>query len=70
MRAFAVVRPGGLPEATIAVPAALLVVVIGAVPFADARAQTGGLRLGLSPATSWTFTAGPCCGLSAATCLH
>lgn len=43
MLSFAVVRPRGLPEATVAVPAALLVVVIGAVPFADARAQIGGL---------------------------
>nr|WTB33850.1 SLC13 family permease [Streptomyces sp. NBC_00830] len=41
--AFAVVRPRGLPEATIAVPAAVLVVVLGAVPFADARAQVGSL---------------------------
>lgn len=41
--AFAVVRPRGLPEATVAVPAAVLVVVLGAVPFADARAQIGSL---------------------------
>ncbi|MET8328063.1 SLC13 family permease [Streptomyces sp. NPDC005181] len=41
--AFAVVRPRGLPEATIAVPAAVLVVALGTVPLADARAQVGSL---------------------------
>jgi arsenical pump membrane protein len=38
--AFAVVRPRGRPEAVAAVPAAAVVVVIGAVPAADAWTET------------------------------
>ncbi|MCX4711850.1 SLC13 family permease [Streptomyces griseus] len=41
--AFAVVRPRGLPEATVAVPAAVLVVVVGAVSWPEAREQVGEL---------------------------
>ncbi|MFC9619057.1 SLC13 family permease [Streptomyces sp. NPDC056930] len=41
--AFAVVRPRGLPEATVAVPVAVLVIVAGAVPWPEARAQVGSL---------------------------
>ncbi|MFE7046385.1 SLC13 family permease [Streptomyces atratus] len=41
--AFAVVRPRGLPEATLAVPVAVLVTVTGAVPWPQARAQVGSL---------------------------
>ncbi|MFG2625377.1 SLC13 family permease [Streptomyces sp. NPDC048473] len=41
--AFAVVRPRGLPEATLAVPAAVLVTAVGAVPWPEARAQVGSL---------------------------
>ncbi|GGT63737.1 arsenic transport integral membrane protein ArsB [Streptomyces atratus] len=41
--AFAVVRPRGLPEATLAVPVAVLVTVTGAVPWPEARAQVGSL---------------------------
>nr|WP_093897780.1 SLC13 family permease [Streptomyces sp. Ncost-T10-10d] len=41
--AFAVVRPRGLPEATVAVPVAVLVTVAGAVPWPEARAQVGSL---------------------------
>ncbi|WEH43624.1 SLC13 family permease [Streptomyces sp. NBC_01218] len=41
--AFAVVRPRGLPEAVLAVPAAVLVVVTGAVPLSEAREQTADL---------------------------
>ncbi|MFD8960247.1 SLC13 family permease, partial [Streptomyces anulatus] len=41
--AFAVVRPRGLPEATVAVPAAALVVAAGAVSWPEAREQAGEL---------------------------
>lgn len=41
--AFAVVRPRGLPEATVAVPAAVLVVAVGAVSWPEAREQVGEL---------------------------
>ncbi|MFF2962914.1 SLC13 family permease [Streptomyces sp. NPDC057963] len=41
--AFAVVRPRGLPEATAAVPVAVLVTVAGAVPWQQAREQVGSL---------------------------
>ncbi|MEU9621255.1 SLC13 family permease [Streptomyces sp. NPDC048155] len=41
--AFAVVRPRGLPEATVAVPVAVLVTVAGAVPWQQAREQVGSL---------------------------
>ncbi|MFJ2135072.1 SLC13 family permease [Streptomyces sp. NPDC087228] len=43
MLAFAVVRPRGLPEATVAVPVAVLVTVAGAVPWQQAREQVGSL---------------------------
>ncbi|ROQ65851.1 arsenite efflux membrane protein ArsB [Streptomyces sp. 840.1] len=43
MLAFAVVRPRGLPEATVAVPAAVLVIALGAVSWPQARAQVGDL---------------------------
>lgn len=43
MLAFAVVRPRGLPEATAAVPAAVLVVVLGAVSWPEARSQVSSL---------------------------
>jgi arsenical pump membrane protein len=39
--AFAVVRPGGLPEAVVAVPAAVLLVTVGALPAADAGEALG-----------------------------
>ncbi|MFF2330240.1 MULTISPECIES: SLC13 family permease [unclassified Streptomyces] len=41
--AFAVVRPRGLPEATLAVPAAVLVTAVGAVSWPQAREQVGDL---------------------------
>lgn len=41
--AFAVVRPRGLPEATVAVPAAVLVTAAGAVPWSQAREQVDSL---------------------------
>ncbi|MFE5962045.1 SLC13 family permease [Streptomyces rubiginosohelvolus] len=41
--AFAVLRPRGLPEATVAVPAAVLVVALGAVSWPEAREQVGEL---------------------------
>ena len=37
--AFAVIRPRGLPEATVAVPAAILVVLVGPLTAADALAE-------------------------------
>src|SRR3954468_23404286 len=37
--AFAVGRPRGLPEATVAVPAAVVVVVTGLLPWRDALAE-------------------------------
>src|SRR6188472_1588867 len=36
---FAVLRPKGLPEATVAVPAAVLVIAMGALSWADAGAE-------------------------------
>ncbi|MFD0026385.1 SLC13 family permease [Streptomyces sp. NPDC058382] len=41
--AFAVVRPRGLPEATVAVPAAVLAVAVGAVSWPEARSQVDSL---------------------------
>ncbi|MFJ2709165.1 SLC13 family permease [Streptomyces sp. NPDC087428] len=41
--AFAVVRPRGLPEATVAVPAAVLVIAVGAVSWPEARSQVSSL---------------------------
>ncbi|WLQ45263.1 ArsB/NhaD family transporter [Streptomyces laculatispora] len=41
--AFAVARPRGLPEATVAVPAAVLVTVAGAVSWPEARSQVSSL---------------------------
>ncbi|MFF1921444.1 SLC13 family permease [Streptomyces sp. NPDC058221] len=41
--AFAVVRPRGLPEATVAVPAAVLVIAVGAVSWPQARSQVSSL---------------------------
>ncbi|MFJ6017086.1 SLC13 family permease [Streptomyces sp. NPDC092952] len=40
---FAVVRPRGLPEAAVAVPAAVLVTAVGAVSWPEARAQVESL---------------------------
>jgi arsenical pump membrane protein len=41
--AFAVIRPRGLPEAVAAVPAAVLVLVVGAVSWPNARSETSKL---------------------------
>jgi arsenical pump membrane protein len=41
--AFAVVRPRGLPEAVVAVPAALLAVLLGVLPARDALEELRGL---------------------------